>query len=139
MIKELTKIANEIDRRGLQKEADALDKIIKEAASTYSMIDYDLRVQEENKIARLVLNEAMRRANRNDISKEMRDEFYEDAVSDVVRIISDTTSHIKSFNMDATLFDQEALDDRDEPTEIDEPAHRGNPNDPWDALFPPKK
>jgi hypothetical protein len=31
MIKELIKLANELDQRGFQKEADALDKIIKEA------------------------------------------------------------------------------------------------------------
>ena len=33
MIKELIKLANELDQRGLQKEADALDKIIKEAGA----------------------------------------------------------------------------------------------------------
>jgi hypothetical protein len=33
MLKELIKLANELDQRGLQKEADALDKIIKEAGA----------------------------------------------------------------------------------------------------------
>jgi len=39
MIKELIKLANELDQRGLQKEADALDKIIKEAAGWEDIVD----------------------------------------------------------------------------------------------------
>ena len=38
MIKELIKLANDLDERGLQKEADALDKMIRVAAEQDDMI-----------------------------------------------------------------------------------------------------
>lgn len=194
MLKELIKLASELDLKGFTKEADALDQIIKlsgrrvvekigdvkiykdsdwgeytvvpkgatptcdsayhtddmedaidtaramvkkemkkEAASTHDMIDHDLRIEEERNAARVVMKEAFRRANRDDISGGMKEEFYEDILGGVAKLIQRTTEDIKNFNMDIVT----ELEERDEPTEI-APSHKGNPNDPWDALFPPK-
>ena len=98
--------------------ARAMDKkeLNKEAASTHDMIDHDLRVEKENKIAALVLTEAKRRANRDDIPRDMMSEFYEDAISDVVKLIEKTTEDLKGFNTEG--LEGVSLLDRDDPTEL---------------------
>tara|TARA_B100001029_G_C14978001_1_gene404276 strand:- start:303 stop:725 length:423 start_codon:yes stop_codon:yes gene_type:complete len=139
MIKEIIKITKELKTRGLTKEATTLVNIVKSSASTAEMIDYDLRYRAEQEIASLLLAEAKRRANRSDFSKEMYMEFYDDAQGDVAKLLNEMTESIKSFNMDATLLDEEPLPELDDPTELDEDSGRYNPNKPWDALFPPSK
>jgi len=41
MLKELVRLANALDQRGLQKEADALDSIIQKSAASWPTDDYD--------------------------------------------------------------------------------------------------
>ena len=108
MIDKLNKLAKRLEAMGLKKEA----------ASTHDMIDHDLRVEKENKIAALVLTEAKRRANRDDIPRDMMREFYEDAISDVVKLIDKTTEDLKGFNTEGLGDRAEELLDRDEPTEL---------------------
>tara|TARA_Y100001970_G_scaffold182587_1_gene222104 strand:+ start:1032 stop:1529 length:498 start_codon:yes stop_codon:yes gene_type:complete len=50
MIKELIKIANELDAKGLQKEADVLDKLIKAAQEQPAQVDPEKQKQEIKKI-----------------------------------------------------------------------------------------
>jgi hypothetical protein len=105
MIKELIKLANELDQRGLAKEAAILDKIMKAAMpSMYEMTQYD----EDNailaKIASLVYKQAFELAGREDekyleMDQGMKDEFYEDAKFIVGNLIKEFAKEIKDFNM----------------------------------------
>lgn len=177
MLKELIKMANELDQRGHRKEADALDEIIKLAGkrvvekigdvkiykdsdwgeyivvpggstptcdsayhtddmedaidtaramdkkqlnkeagglSRHQMLEDEKQGDEELKIASLMLIEARRRSGREDISKEMLEEFLLDIRGDVKRLMKELTNSMTEFNMEP--FDQE----EDEPTEIAE-------------------
>jgi len=105
MIKELIKLANELDQRGLVEEAAILDEIMKAAMpSMYEMIRYD----EDNailaKIASLVYKQAFELAGREDekyleMDQGMKDEFYEDAKFQTKKLIERFAESIKNFNM----------------------------------------
>jgi hypothetical protein len=109
MIKDLVILANDLDSKGLRAEADILDSLIKEGASTYDLLDYDARNESERKIAVMVFEEAERRANRYDISREMLNEFYKDVLSNVKKLIATTEKDMKGFDMSL------ALEESDEP------------------------
>ena len=107
MIKELIKLANHLDSKGLAKEADVLDKIIKTSGglSMYQMLENEKQEDEELKIAELILAEAKRRSGRKDISKEMLQEFLLDTRGDVQRIMKELTDSMAAFNMES--FDKD--------------------------------
>ena len=125
----------------LSKKSSLESSLAKSAASTHDMVDHDIRTEQESAIAALVLKEAMRRANRDDISREMIAEFLEDTIDNISKLIITTTEDLKTFNTEP--FSEEL----EEPTEIverpdiepNELGFRYNPNKPWDALFPPKE
>tara|TARA_B100000676_G_C17382909_1_gene486379 strand:- start:96 stop:425 length:330 start_codon:yes stop_codon:yes gene_type:complete len=102
MIKELIKLANHLDSKGLAKEADVLDKIIKTSGglSMYQMLENEKQEDEELKIAELILAEAKRRSGRKDISKEMLQEFLLDTRGDVQRTMKELTDSMTAFNME---------------------------------------
>jgi hypothetical protein len=100
MIKELIKLTNELSRRGLQEEADALGRIIKiqkNAASAFNMADHDLREGAKQSITKSVVDEAFRQARRDDIPSEMIGEFFADAEEQVAQLIDTITQSILSF------------------------------------------
>lgn len=53
MLKELIKLANELDARGFVSEADALDEIILEAQEKESLTDIAVRQEKEQKMQQL--------------------------------------------------------------------------------------
>jgi hypothetical protein len=146
MIKELIKLANRLDTKGLQEEADALDKIVKAAMpSTYHMTQLDKDEDILKKIAELVHKQAFELAGRDDekyleMEQGMKDEFLEDANFRVKNLINEFVKNIKEFDMAPSgSLEGETPSDEGGPIEAGKPTHRGNPNDPWDALFPTKE